>query len=86
MDAGTSFPVIGEVYSRAGDKPLEGARVCIANREEIPCAVADSSGRYALELPAWREPTEIAVHVSAPGHLGFTGIGDFEIYDGAGGA
>ena len=33
----------------------------------IPCAESDHAGHYAMRLPVWKKPKELAVHVTAPG-------------------
>src|SRR5262245_41933320 len=66
--------VSGTVVEAAGSAPLAGARVCILDAPAIPCATTDAQGAYQIALPAWTTDLDLAVNVTAAGHLGFTGL------------
>ena len=72
-DCNTVAGFIGE----SGDvgRPVAGARLCIVDHDEVPCATSDGDGHYALHLPEqWTKARELALHVTAPGHLAFAGM------------
>jgi hypothetical protein len=54
--------------------PLPGARVCILDHAEIPCATTDATGVYTLAVPPTLHDVDFAVNVTAAAHLGFTGL------------
>jgi hypothetical protein len=69
----TSRP--GEVYEGiavgdAGFIPIPGAKVCVHEHPEIPCALADVDGRYTLRVPFLATVEPFAVTFAAEGHLG----------------
>lgn len=66
--------VTGTVVEATGPAPVAGARVCILDAPAIPCATTDAQGAYQLALPAWTTELDLAVNVTADGHLGFTGL------------
>jgi hypothetical protein len=65
--------VIENTDTDGGVVPIAGARVCILDHAEIPCATTDFGGNYTIALPP---PTsgelDIAFNFTAPGHLGLT--------------
>jgi hypothetical protein len=83
-DAGADAPTVdaspppvmvsGTVVEAAGSAPLVGARVCILDAPAIPCAITDAKGAYQIALPHWTTDLDVAVNVTAAGHLGFTGL------------
>jgi hypothetical protein len=83
-DAGADAPVVdaspppvmasGTVVEAAGSAPLAGARVCLPDAPAIPCATTDANGAYKIALPPWTTEIDLAVNVTAAGHLGFTGL------------
>jgi len=66
--------VHGTVSEATNARRIAGARVCIVDRPEIPCATTDANGAYDLTMPAWTAEVDIAFNVTAAGHLGFTGL------------
>ncbi len=66
--------VHGTVSESTNARRIAGARVCIVDRPEIPCVTTDTNGQYTLTMPAWTAEVDIAFNVTAPGHLGFTGL------------
>ena len=66
--------VSGTVVDAAGSAPLAGARVCLLDTPAIPCATTDAKGAYQIALPPWTTELDLAVNVTADGHLGFTGL------------
>lgn len=64
----------GTVVEAAGAAPLAGARVCLPDAPAVPCATTDANGAYQIQLPAWTTDLDLAVNVTAAGHLGFTGL------------
>lgn len=69
VDEASRFTVSGFVSESGGGPSLAGARVCIAAQTEVPCAVTDASGQYALRLPeSWKKPRELALTVTAAGY------------------
>jgi hypothetical protein len=78
LDGGPSTADIvqlsGTVLEIKGGAPIAGAQICIVDRPEIPCAISLDDGSYALPMPAWTTPVDIAFSVKAAGHLGATGL------------
>lgn len=64
----------GTVVEAAGSGPIAGARVCILDAPAIPCATTDAEGAYQIALPPWTTELDVAMNVTAAGHLGFTGL------------
>lgn len=64
----------GTIVEAAGTAPIAGARVCILDAPAIPCATTDAEGAYQIALPPWTTELDVAVNVTAAGHLGFTGL------------
>lgn len=66
--------VSGTVVEAAGSAALAGARVCLLDAPATACATTDAKGAYQLSLPSWTTDLDLAVSVTAAGHLGFTGL------------
>lgn len=64
--------VTSTVAELNGGAPIAGARICIVDRPEIPCATSGDDGSYTLSMPAWTTEVDLAYNVSAAGHLGDT--------------
>lgn len=72
---GEKYTVTGFVGESGGGAPVAGARVCLVDHDEVPCAEANAGGKYALRLPeSWTKSRELALHVTAPGHVPYAGM------------
>jgi hypothetical protein len=70
----TASPGAGMVLETSG-APIAGAKVCILDHAELPCVMSDATGAYTMTLPHLTSNfLPIAMNVTAPGHLGFTGL------------
>jgi hypothetical protein len=64
----------GTIIENSGGAPITGAKVCIVDHPEVSCVFSDVDGRYMVGLPPWTSDLDIAVNVTATGHLGFIGL------------
>jgi hypothetical protein len=51
---------------------IRGARMCLVDHPEVPCAFPTPAGPYRMELPVWDPPQKLALNVTAPGLVGGT--------------
>src|SRR4051812_29620651 len=56
--------------------PVDRAHVCVVDHPEVHCATSDARGGFAISLPQSLRAFDIAMTITAPGYLGFTGLFD----------
>lgn len=73
----------GTVIDCKSGAPIVGARICIVGRPDDPCTTSRNDGSYILPIPEWTTEIDLAVNISAAGHIGYTALGH-ESANGAG--
>ena len=74
VDADPSTLMSGVVVEPDVTTPIAGATVCLINLPEPRCTTTDATGMYSVALPSFAGELDVAINVTAPGHLGFTGL------------
>ena len=62
----------GTVVEHNGGGAIAGARICVVDRSDIPCATSGTDGSYTISIPTWTTDVDFALNATAAGHLGFT--------------
>ena len=74
VDADPRTLMSGVVVEPDATTPIVGASVCLLNLPEPRCTTTDATGMYSVALPSLAGELDVAINVTAPGHLGFTGL------------
>jgi len=61
-----------KVVERNGGAAIPGARICVVDLSDIPCATSASDGSYTISMPVWTTDVDFAFNATAAGHLGST--------------